>query len=322
MEIASIVLIILGLIVFEIITSIDNAVINAEVLHTMSAKAKRWFLTWGIVFAVFAIRGVLPWLIIWATNPGLGPLGALTATFSNDPAVHAAILQSAPPLLMAGGTFLLFLFLNWIFIEPKHYGLRVERFIHQNSVWFFAIASVALSILVWFAIQHNPFMAFGAVVGSTAFFIVNGFKENAAQQERELMKYNRNLTDISKILYLEIIDATFSIDGVLGAFAFTLAVPLILIGNGIGAVAVRQITVSNIENVKKYRYLKNGAMYSIAVLGCIMVADAFGFDIPSWLSPVSTFIIIGFFFWKSHTEIKTTEKNVEQIKKIIPVVKG
>ena len=92
---------------------------------------------------------------------------------------------------------------------------------------------------------------------------------------------------------------SFSIDGVLGAFAFTLSVPLILIGNGIGAIIVRQVTVGNIDRIKKYKYLKNGAMYSILGLGTIMILESFGFHIPSWVSPVITFIVIGFFFYKS-----------------------
>jgi hypothetical protein len=311
-DLASILLIVFGLVIFEIITSIDNAVINAEVLRTMSAKAKRWFLSWGILSSVFLVRGVLPWLIIWATNPALGPVGAFTSTFSNDPKVYMAIEMSAPPLLMAGGIFLLFLFLHWLFMEPKYFGLRGERFIQSKGVWFFAIVSVLLAAIVWFAVHQNPLMAFGAVVGSTAFFIVHGFKQNAEQREHQLLKNNRNLSDISKILYLEVIDATFSIDGVLGAFAFTLAVPLILIGNGIGAIAVRQITMSNIENVKKYKYLKNGAMYSIFVLGCIMLLDSFGFAIPPWLTPISTFIVIGYFFWKSRKEPKKELKGIER----------
>jgi len=145
-------------------------------------------------------------------------------------------------------------------------------------------------------------MAFSAVAGSTAFFITQGFKQNAEQAEARLV-HAGNLSDISKILYLEVIDATFSIDGVLGAFAFTLSVPLILIGNGIGAIVVRQITVGNIERIKKYKYLKNGAMYSILFLGLIMLADSFGVHIPQWLSPVVTFGMIGWFFWKSKRAI-------------------
>ena len=100
MDILSIVLIIAGLCLFETITSIDNAIINAEVLSTMGERARKWFLLWGLLFAVFAIRGLLPWLIVWMSTSSLGPIGALTATFSSDPVVIAAIEQSAPFLLM------------------------------------------------------------------------------------------------------------------------------------------------------------------------------------------------------------------------------
>jgi len=175
-------------------------------------------------------------------------------------------------------------------------------------VWFFSVVSVLLSVIVWLAIRVNPYMALGAVVGSTAFFITHGFKENAAQMERTMLSKEGGMTAISKILYLEVIDATFSIDGVLGAFAFTLSVPLILLGNGLGALVVRQMTMKNIENVKKYQYLKNGAMYSILFLGGIMVLDSFGFEIPSWVSPIITFLIVGYFYWKSLQRINGEKK--------------
>ncbi len=142
-------------------------------------------------------------------------------------------------------------------------------------------------------------MALGAVVGSTAFFITHGFKENAEKVEKQLENKVSSITDTSKVFYLMVIDATFSLDGVLGAFAFTLSVPLILLGNGIGAIVVRQITVSNIERIKKYVFLKNGAMYSIFCLGVVMLLDSFGMHIPSWLSPVATAVIVGYFFLKS-----------------------
>src|SRR6185295_10819541 len=117
--------------------------------------------------------------------------------------------------------------LHWLFLEPKNFGLPGEKFIQKQGVWFYAIVSILLSGIVWAAIKLNPLMAFGAVIGSTAFFITHGFKENAEKQEHQLM--GSGLSDISKILYLEVIDATFSIDGVLGAFAFTLSVPLIIL---------------------------------------------------------------------------------------------
>ena len=301
------ILTILGLVLFETITSIDNAIINAEVLSKMSERARRWFLLWGLLIAVFLMRGLLPSLIIWAANPSIGLEGVITATFSSDPSILEAIEETGPVLLIAGGIFLVFLFFHWLFLEPKYYGLHGERFFHSQGVWFFAVVSVILSVVTWYAININAMMAFGAVVGSTAFFIVHGFKQNAELREKELLEGSSNLSDVSKLMYLEVIDATFSIDGVIGAFAFTFAIPLILIGNGIGAFVVRELTIRNIENVKKYIYLKNGAMYSILFLGGIMILDSFGYEIPSWVSPVITFACVGFFFWKSHMHLKNTK---------------
>lgn len=300
MDLFSIIIVVVGLCLFEIISSIDNAIINAEVLSTIGAKARRWFLLGGIFIAVFLIRGLLPWLIVWLATPGLGPIEALTATFSSDPRVIEAVEKSSPMLLIGGGVFLIFLFFHWLFLESKNFGLRGEKFFYKNGAWFYSVVSVILAIIVWLALGKNPSMAFGAVVGSTAFFITHGFKQNAEQREKDLTK--KSLSDLSKIFYLEVIDATFSIDGVLGAFAFTLSVPLILFGNGIGALVVRQLTMGNIERIKKYAYLKNGAMYSILFLGVIMLLDSFGFHIPSWLSPVVIFSVVIYFFQKSRLE--------------------
>lgn len=297
MDIISIMLIVGGLFVFETITSIDNAIINAEVLHTMKEKARRWFLLWGFIIAVFAVRGLLPWLIVWLTTPALGPWGAVTAAWSGDPAVKESIEMSAPIILIGGGVFMVFLFFHWLFMETKNYGLKGEKFFHEKGVWFFAVVSALLAATVWFALKINPMMAFGAVIGSTVFFITHGFKQNAEQKEKELM--SEGFSDTAKIFYLEVIDATFSIDGVLGAFAFTMSVPLILLGNGLGAFVVRQLTIGNIDKIKKYIFLKNGAMYSLLFLGTIMIMDSFGFHIPSWVSPVVTSSIVGYFFWKS-----------------------
>ncbi|NYZ76951.1 DUF475 domain-containing protein [Candidatus Micrarchaeota archaeon] len=305
MEMLGMILTILGLALFESITSIDNAIINAEVLSKMSQRARKWFLLWGLLIAVFLVRGLLPGMILWAANPSLGFDGVITATFSSDPMVIEAMEQTGPVLLIAGGIFMIFLFFHWLFLEPKYYGLVGEKFIASQGVWFFAVVSILLTVITWYAIDYNSAMAFGAVVGSTAFFIVHGFKQNAELHEKELLGTGGSgLSDLSKLLYLEVIDATFSIDGVVGAFAFTMAIPLILVGNGIGAFVVREFTIRNIENVKKYVYLKNGAMYSILFLGAIMILDSFGHEIPSWISPVITFAIVGYFFWKSKEHIK------------------
>jgi hypothetical protein len=307
MSFLSIILTVAGLCLFEIISSIDNAIVNAEVLSTMSQKARRWFLIWGLLFAVFVIRGMLPWMIVWLATPGLGPIEAFTAAFGGDASVVEAVEASAPILLAGGGTFLIFLFFHWLFLEPKVCGIAGEAFFMKQGIWFYAVISGLLAFIVWFALGINPMMAFGAVIGSTAFFITHGFKQNAEHAEASLVKGSSALSDMSKILYLEVIDATFSIDGVLGAFAFTLSVPLILLGNGIGAIVLRQITIGNIDRIKKYCFLKNGAMYSILALGIIMMLDAFGVHVPSWVSPVMTFVIVGYFGWKSMIELRKVE---------------
>ena len=305
------VIIVIGLCLFEVISSIDNAVVNADVLATMSQRARHWFLLYGIIIAVFVIRGVLPFLIVWASNPALGPGGAITATFSSDPSVREAIERQKPILLAGGGIYLILLFLHWLFVEKKDYAFFLERHIHQKySFWFYATSSLVLLAVVWGTLRLDPLIALGAVVGSTAFFITNGFKQNAEEKEQELVHGSSRMSDISKIMYLEMLDATFSIDGVLGAFAFTLSVPLILIGNGLGAWVVRWFTVHGVSTVKKYRYLKNGAMYSIASLGAIMLAESFQKHPPIWLPTLITFIVVGVFFWLSVKELKL-RKDIE-----------
>lgn len=299
MTIATIILTIIGLCVFEVVSSIDNAVINAEVISTMSPKGRRWFMLYGILFAVLIVRGLLPWLIVWITNPSLGIFGALTATFSNDPAIIESIKSSTPILMLGGGIFLVFLFFHWLFTEEKAFGLPNEKFFMKNGIWFYAVVSVVLVGVVAIATRFNPMLALSAVIGSSAFFITDGFKKNAEANEDKLINNAGGVSDISKILYLEIIDATFSIDGVLGAFAFTMSIPLILIGNGLGALVVRQLTLGSVEKIKKYIYLKNGAMYSVFCLGIVMVLEGFDIEIPDFVSPLLTIAIITFFFIKS-----------------------
>jgi uncharacterized protein len=304
MNITSILLVVLGLALFESITSIDNAIINAEIIQGMQPRARRWFLTWGIFIAVFFVRGVLPWLIVWVMTPRLGPWEALTASISGDAAALGAIQASAPVLLMGGGVFFIFLFCHWIFIEPKKIGLSLERVVARHGAWFYAVVSVSLTLIVWFALQKSSMLAFGAVVGSSVFFITHGFKRYAEEQETRILSGEGQMSDIGKILYLEVIDLTFSIDGIVGAFAFTLAVPLILIGNGIGAIVVRQLTVYGVDRIKKYIYLKNGAMYSIFFLGGVMLAHGFGLHVPEWVTPLVTFFLVGTFFLKSKWKIR------------------
>jgi len=300
-------IVIFGLALFEIISSVDNAIINAHVLKNLSPRFRRIFLVWGLFIAVFLVRGVLPFLIVWIANPELGLVEVFTVAFSNNETLKNSLEMSKPLLLLGGGVYLFLVFLSWLFLEEKKYAFWVEHFIHRQAVWFYASSSIFVTLVIFFSLEANSLLALSASIGATAFFITDGFKKNAEEKEKDLL--NPSLSAWSKILYLEAIDASFSIDGIIGAFAFTMSVPLIILGNGLGALVVRELTVRGIDTISKFAYLKNGAMYTIGVLGVIMVLESFGRDYPFWLAPLNTVLILSIFMYLSFKEIKAIKKN-------------
>ena len=302
MDIVQILVVIFGLCLFEIISSVDNAIINAHVLKTLPEKFRKFFLTFGLLVAVVLVRGFLPFLIVWLANPAFSFSQVIGFVFHPTAEINAYVEKSQALLLLAGGVYLFFVFLGWLFLEEKKYAFLVEEFVHKQSVWFYAISSLFITAVVYFSIKVNPILALSAVIGSTAFFITDGFKKNAEEKEKQLL--SGNMSAWSKILYLEILDATFSIDGVVGAFAFTISIPLIFLGNGLGAYVVRELTVKGTNIISKFAYLKNGAMYSIGLLGGIMVLEAFGKNFPFWLAPLNTVILLAIFLGLSLKELR------------------
>lgn len=300
MIIWEILIVVFGLCLFEIISSVDNAIINAHVLKTMPERFRNIFLFWGIIFAVFVVRGLLPFVIIWLASPNLSIIEIIGAIFSDNASVKDSLELSKSQLLLGGGSYLFLVFLSWLFLEQKKYSFWLEKFIHRQSVWFYAIASIFTTLVVYFSVQINPILALAATIGVSAFFITDGFKKNAEEKEKELL--SGNMSAWSKILYLEVLDASFSIDGVIGAFAFTMSVPLIILGNGLGAFVVRELTIKGIDVISKYAYLKNGAMYSIGFLGMLMTLESFGSEFAFWIVPLNTFVILGFFMFLSVRE--------------------
>ena len=240
------------------------------------------------------------------TNTDLSFYEIITFAFSGDEEIKKSVHQSAPLLLLGGGMYLFLVFLSWLFLEEKKYAFLAERFIHRQYVWFYAISSVLFTAVIYISLKINPLLALSASVGSTAFFITDGFKKNAAEKEAQFL--NPNVGAWSKILYLEVLDASFSIDGVIGAFAFTLSVPLILLGNGLGAFVVREFTIKGMGLIKKFAYLKNGAMYSIGMLGFLMISESFGKEYPFWIAPLNTSVLLFFFLFLSWREIRAAEK--------------
>jgi len=290
--------IIIGLIVFEVVNSVDNAIVNASVLKTMSVLWRKRFLFIGIITSVFMVRFLLPLVIVWISVPNINPSDLFLAFLGQSDVAHEAIEAQTPVILMFGGVFLLYLYLHWLFMEKKE-PLFIERFLKEkHGVWFFAFAAFLL-VLVMFLARAHPFMMLAAAIGSATFFLLYGIKETAEESERNLTAGTTQLSDLSKFLYLEVLDTTFSFDGVIGAFAFTINLFLILIGIGVGAIVVRQLTVVGIDKIAKYRYLKNGAMTSIGFLGLFMCIEAFGVDMPSVVPILVTFLLIGIAFYAS-----------------------
>jgi len=292
---------IVGLLVLEIVQSVDNAIVNAHMLKTMSARARKWFLLWGILTAVFLVRGLLPLLIVWITAPGITLWQAVLATFGSDPLAHDAMEKNSFILLIGGGMFLLLLYFHWLFLEKKDPYFFIDRLVkQQHGAWFFALAGLLLVGIMWI-VREQPLAMIAAATGNAIFFILYGFRQMAEQQEEEVQKGS---SDLSKLLFLEVLDLSFSIDGIFGAFAFTTNVGLILIGNGVGAIVVRELTIRGIDKVGKYRWLKNGAMTSIGFLGAFMVVEALGVHLPEWVPTAATLGIVGMAFWSSHRNLK------------------
>jgi len=310
MDILQVIIVVFGLCMFEVISSIDNAIINAHVLKTLPEKFRKFFLVWGLLIAVFLVRGVLPFVIVWLANPAFSFMDVLGFVFHPTPEIEAYVEKSQPLLLLAGGVYLFFVFLGWLFLEEKKYAFLVEEFMHKQSVWFYAASSLFITAVVYFSLKVNPVLALSAVIGSTAFFITDGFKKNAEEKEKQLL--SGHMSAWSKILYLEVLDATFSIDGVIGAFAFTISIPLIFLGNGLGALVVREFTIRGIDTISKFAYLKNGAMYSIGFLGGIMVLESFGSHFPFWLAPLNTFLLLAVFMGLSLRELHDAKKKKAQ----------
>lgn len=319
--IGKLLLIILGLSMFEIVSSLDNAIVNASILKKIKhAKARQFFVTWGMILAVGVVRGVLPFLIYFVPNSSLGLVGAMQAFWTGNATVVSSVQAAAPLLLMAGGLFLVLLFLHWLLVEEKKFCFFYEEALSKfGPAWFYSMAALMLvGTMVYLRNTMDPMKAvnycLAAAVGVCAFFIADGFKEHAEAVEARLtgdgdeltVSAERAMSDWSKVFFLEVIDMTFSTDGVIGAFAFTMLVPVIMVGNGLGAYIVRRLTLGNVERLASYELLKNGAMYSIGLLGITMCAEGFGAEIPFWFSPIVTFACIGTFLWMSIADNRKT----------------
>ena len=260
---------------------------NAEILTTTPKKDRRWFLSGGLLMAVFGMRGILPWFIVWFALPSTGLLGPFSmSTYTRTDALNT-LHSSSSLLLMTAGIALMLIFSYWILVEhkakSKHFLLRISLFIA------FVLGMVALVGYLGDSPQQHRAMSVGFII----FFCLLAAKRIATIPKTKLSaKASRRATTI----YLEVLDTIFSVEAVLGAFAFTFSVPLILIGNGIGAIIVRKMTVSHGKQIRKIAFLKKGALYALGFLGLIMISDGLGANLPGWYSFLTTLVAMGFAF--------------------------
>ncbi|HSV49001.1 MAG TPA: DUF475 domain-containing protein, partial [Candidatus Acidoferrales bacterium] len=265
---------------------------------TMSMIWRKRFLLIGIFTSVFLVRFILPLIIVWISVPTISGQDLFLAFVGQSDVAANAIEQQKPLILMFGGVFLLYLYFHWLFLEKKE-PLFIERFLKEkHGVWFFAFAAIILVIVMYLA-RADSMMMLAAAIGSATFFILYGLKQTAEESERNFVQGAGHMSDVSKFLYLEVLDMTFSFDGVIGAFAFTINLILILFGIGIGAIVVRELTIKGIDTIAKYKYLKNGALTSIGFLGLFMMVEAFGIEMPSIVPIIVTFALVGAAFWLS-----------------------
>ena len=289
--------------VLEISLSFDNAIVNANVLKTMRPEWQRRFLTWGILIAVFGMRIVFPLLIV-VIAAHVGPWQALVLAAS-DPEAYARILHDAHlPIAAFGGTFLMMVGLTFFFDHDKdiHWLGALERVMaNAASVRGIEVAVVlALMLGVSRLLPEAARMVFivSAIWGLLTFLVVEvvGGLLDAGDEARDIAARG----GVGAFLYLEVLDASFSFDGVIGAFALSNNLFVIAIGLGIGAMYVRSMTIMLVERgtLAHYRYLEHGAFYAIIALSLVMYAQSL-VHVPEVLTGLAGAALIGVALWSS-----------------------
>ncbi|UAB78355.1 DUF475 domain-containing protein [Erythrobacter sp. SCSIO 43205] len=289
--------------VLEVSLSFDNAAVNASILKDMTPVWQQRFLTWGIAIAVFGMRVVFP-IVIVMVAASLGPVDAVRLALS-DPAEYQRIVSDAHIGLMGfGGAFLGMVGLKFFFDADKdHDWIRViERplakvaDIEAISIGLVLAGTWATSTMLADADALTFIVAaIGGLLTYLAVEIVNHVLEPPTPSSGDVAK-----AGFGAFLYLEVLDASFSFDGVIGAFALTNNLIIIAIGLGIGAMFVRSMTIFLVRKgtMSEYRYLEHGAFYAILALAVIMYINTFA-HIPEVITGLIGAVLIGLAFWSS-----------------------
>ncbi len=294
--------------VLEISLSFDNAVVNATILERMNEFWQKIFLTIGIVIAVFGMRLLFPLLIVGITAK-LSPYAAVDLAL-NDGKQYGELLRAAHPTIAAfGGTFLLMLFLDFIFEDRETKWLtwlekplaRVGKLDQLSVVVSLVTLVIAAETL---AEKPAPVMVAGAL-GAVTYLAVNGLGELFESQGSHDTGPNSLVKASGKaafflFLYLEVLDASFSFDGVIGAFAISNNILIISAGLGVGAMYIRSLTVYLVRQgtLNDYAFLEHGAHWAIGALAAIMLVSI-GHEVPELVTGLLGVGFIGAAFLSS-----------------------
>jgi len=305
--------------VLEVSLSFDNAIINARILCGMSAVWRHRFLTWGMVIAVFGMRIIFPLLIV-AIAAALNPCAALKLAVL-EPQQYAHIMASAHLGISAfGGTFLLMVGLSFFFDHEKQvhwlkfFEVHAQKLARAHGVET-AITIIAMLIASRFLLPEARLefltaalyglLSFIAIEALSAFLDSSNHSDAGTAGKGAEAARAVKQAGLGAFLYLEVLDAAFSFDGVIGAFALTANIFLIAIGLGIGAFYVRSLTLMFVErgNLSSYRYLEHGAFYAIIALALIMYIQAI-MPVPEAAAGLIGAVFIGAGYFASLRERK------------------
>lgn len=279
----------LVLAILEVSLSFDNAVVNAMKLEHMSEKWRHRFITWGILIAVFGMRFLFPLLVV-AIFAKLNILTVLNMAL-NDVHSYAHYLElTHAPIVAFGGAFLLMLFMDY-FVEQKKevHWIKFLEIPMQKLASIKGICTITTLVVLILLMFELPLEVRSSVFksglsGIITYLVIDGLAEWLERRQEERMKVCADTVKCSGLvgfLYLELIDASFSLDGVLGAFALSKDILIITIGLFIGAMFVRSLTIMLVEKktLAQYLYLEHGAHWAIGTLAILMFVSTF-YEVP------------------------------------------
>ncbi|WP_202742657.1 DUF475 domain-containing protein [Acinetobacter calcoaceticus] len=308
--------------VMEVSLSFDNAVVNASVLKHWNQFWRTLFLTVGIIVAVFGMRLIFPLLIVGVTaDMSMIEVAKLAL---NDPTTYSEKLMTHHAEIAAfGGMFLLLVFLNFLFDDEKdeHWFHWLEsRLADLGNIQAISvfISLVVLLILASYIPDASRLVVMMAGVWGIVVYVgvkvIGHLLEGSSNDDEESEKSNGATATgtivkggIGGFLYLEVLDASFSFDGVIGAFAITSDVVIIMLGLAIGAMFVRSMTIYLVEKgtLDAYVYLEHGAHYAIGALALIMLASGTGLHIPEVITGL---VGVAFIVWAVISSISYSKK--------------